>query len=164
VAWIDERGLSTGRDRPQISAAEFLERSGRLLGIPAGRLAVQQRDAAATRLRYLMAGVGIERWRQRPTALARCLGGWPEAVGRWALRAGELRVTDEAFGAAFESLDEWLAGELGEPVTTGRRCCVRSSPCTTITVSLGLASVFGAALATSIMRSRRRPSHNSVIA
>jgi hypothetical protein len=28
-------------------------------------------------------------------------------------------VTDEAFCAASESLDERLAGDLGEPVTTG---------------------------------------------
>jgi REP element-mobilizing transposase RayT len=114
VAWIDERGLSTGRDRPPISAEEFLERCARLLDIPVGRLAVRQRDAATTRLRYLVAGVGIERWRQRPAGLAECLGRWPEAVGRWALRAGELRLTDEAFSAAYDSLDARLADELGE--------------------------------------------------
>ena len=85
AAWIDERGLSTGRDRPPISAAEFLERCAMLLDIPVGRLAVRQGDATTTRLRYLVAGVGIERWRRRPAALAECLGRWPEAVGRWAL-------------------------------------------------------------------------------
>ena len=114
AAWIDERGLSTGRDRPPISAAEFLERCARLLDIPVGRLAARQRDAATTRLRYLIAGVGIERWRQSPTALGKSLGRWPEAVGRWALRAGELRVTDETFEKAYESLDECLAGDLKE--------------------------------------------------
>ena len=119
AAWIDERGLSTGRDRPPISAAEFLERCAMLLDIPVGRLAVRQRDAATTRLRYLVAGVGIERWRQSPTVLGECLGRWPEAVGRWALRAGELRVTDEAFSAAYESLDERLAGESEERRVNG---------------------------------------------
>lgn len=59
-------------------------------------------------------GVGIERWRQRPTALAECLGRWPEAVGRWAQRAGELRLADDTFSAAYESLDESLAAEFGE--------------------------------------------------
>jgi hypothetical protein len=113
------RSFSTGRERPPVSAAEFLERCAKLLDIPVGRLAVRQRDAATTRLRYLVAGVGIERWRQSPTVLGECLGRWPEAVGRWALRAGELRVTNEAFSAAYESLDERLAGELGERGTNG---------------------------------------------
>jgi hypothetical protein len=83
-------------------------------GIPVGRLAARQRDRETTRLCYLVAGVGIERWRQRPAALAQCLGRWPEAVGRWAQRAGELRLRDEVFRSAYESLDERLATELGE--------------------------------------------------
>ena len=114
AAWIDERGLSTGRDRPPMPAADFLERCARLLDIPVSRLAIRRRDAATSRLRYLVAGVGIERWRQRPAALAECLGRWPEAVGRWAQRAGELRLTDEAFSAEYESLDERLAEEFTE--------------------------------------------------
>jgi REP element-mobilizing transposase RayT len=114
AAWIDESGLSTGRDRPLMSAAEFLERCAGLLGIAVGRLAVRQRDAETCRLRYLVAGVGIERWRQQPAALAKCAGRWPEAVGRWARRAGQLRLTDEGFSAAYESLDERLAAELKE--------------------------------------------------
>ena len=114
AAWIDERGLSTGRDRPPLSAAEFLERCAELLDVSVVRLAVRQRDAATSRLRYLVAGVGIERWRQRPAELGECLGRWPEAVGRWALRAGELRVADDAFRAAYESLDARLATELEE--------------------------------------------------
>jgi len=108
---VDERGLSTGRSRPLVPAAEFLERCAVLLGIPVRRLAVRQRDAETSRLRYLVAGVGIERWRQRPGALASRLGRWPEAVGCWAQRAGQLRLSDGAFRAGYESLDERLAEE-----------------------------------------------------
>jgi REP element-mobilizing transposase RayT len=114
AAWIDHQGLSTGRDRPLLSAADFLERCAAVLEIPVGRLAERRRDVAASRLRYLVAGVGIERWRQRPAALAQCLGRWPEAVGRWAKRAGELRQTDESFSAAYDSLDERLSSQLEE--------------------------------------------------
>jgi REP element-mobilizing transposase RayT len=119
AAWIDERGLSTGLDRPRITAEVFLERCVKLLDIQVWRLAARQRDAATTRLRYLVAGVGIERWRQSPSALGECLGRWPEAVGRWALRAGELRVTDNAFQKAYESLDERLVRELEEQGDNG---------------------------------------------
>jgi REP element-mobilizing transposase RayT len=114
AAWIDEQGLSTGRSRPLIPAAEFLERCAALLDIRVGRLAIRQRDAQTCRLRYLAAGVGIERWRQRPGALAECLGRWPEAVGRWAQRAGQLRLSDGAFRAEYESLDKRLAEELDD--------------------------------------------------
>ena len=112
-AWIDERGLSTGRDRPQLSAEQFLELCAELLEVPLAHLAARGKDAGTTRLRYLAAGVGIERWRQRPVDLARCLGRWPEAVGRWARRAGQLRVSDERFRAEYESLDERLSAKLG---------------------------------------------------
>jgi REP element-mobilizing transposase RayT len=109
AAWIDERGLSTGRSRPRIAAAAYLELCIELLGIPLSRLATKQRDAETNRLRYLVAGVGIERWQQRPGELARCLGRWPEAVGRWAQRAGQLRLSDDSFRSAYESLDERLS-------------------------------------------------------
>jgi len=109
TAWIDERGLSTGRDRPAIAASEYLERSCELLGASLSRVAGRSRDAETARLRFLIAGVGIERWRQRPAELARCLGRWPEAVGRWAQRAGQLRLEDQDFRDAYENLDERLS-------------------------------------------------------
>jgi hypothetical protein len=49
--------------------------------------------------------------RLRPVALGECLGCWPETVGRWALSAGELRVTDEDFRA---TSDARLASEVEE--------------------------------------------------
>ena len=114
AAWIDERGLSTGRDRPQVSAERFLELCAKLLEVPLARLATRRKDAKTTRLHYLVAGVGIERWRQRPVELARCIGRWPEAVGRWAQRAGQLRTTDVRFRADYESLDTRLSARLGD--------------------------------------------------
>jgi hypothetical protein len=52
--------------------------------------------------------------RLRPVALGECLGCWPETVGRWALSAGELRVTDEDFRATSDALDARLASEVEE--------------------------------------------------
>lgn len=108
-AWIDERGLSTGRDRPQVPAEQFLEVCAELLEVPLARLAQRSKDAETTRLRYLVAGVAIERWRQHPVELGRCLGRWPEAIGRWAQRAGQLRLSDERFRTEYESLDDRLS-------------------------------------------------------
>ena len=112
-AWIDDRGLSTGRSRPLIDAAEFLESCAEELGVSLSLLVERSRRAEIMRVRYLIAGVGIERWRQRPGKLASCLGRWPEAVGRWAQRAGELRLKDDAFREAYETLDNTLSARLG---------------------------------------------------
>ncbi len=117
AAWVDQLGLSTRRDRPPLEAGEFLTRCCGLLAAELGRLVSPVRDAETCRLRFLVAGVGIERWRQRPGELARCLGRWPEAVGRWAKRAGELRLADAEFRAASESLDERLSREVGDHPT-----------------------------------------------
>jgi hypothetical protein len=111
---IDERGLSTRRDRAQLPAEQFLELCAELLEVPLAHLAARGKDAETTHLRYLAASVGIERWRQRQVDLARCLGRWPEAVGRWARRAGRLRVSDERFRAEYESLGERLSAKLGD--------------------------------------------------
>ena len=77
------------------------------------QLAERSQGAAVSRARYLVAGVGIERWRQRPGELARCLGRWPEAVGRWAKRAGELRLGEPEFAAEYDALDQRLTERLG---------------------------------------------------
>ena len=112
AAWIDEQGLSTGRDRRVVSASEFLDHCAGLLGVSMELLAGRRRDASTSRLRFLIVALGIERWRQRPGNLAACLGRWPEAVGRWAQRGGQLRLEDEEFRSAYEALDERLARKL----------------------------------------------------
>ena len=112
-AWIDEGGLSTGRNRPRVQAWAYLEHSAEELGMSVAQLAERSQGAAVSRARYLVAGVGIERWRQRPGELARCLGRWPEAVGRWAKRAGELRLGEPEFAAEYDALDQRLTERLG---------------------------------------------------
>jgi hypothetical protein len=97
-----------------VPAEELLHRCAGLLGIPIAQLTQRRKDAASTRLRHLVAGVGIERWQQRPAELARRLGRSPEAVGRWAKRAGALRMSDEGFRADYEALDAGLAVSFDE--------------------------------------------------
>ena len=109
TAWIDERGISTGRERPSIDAEAFLARAAEHLNVPLLQIAGRQRDAQSSRTRFLIVGLGIERWRLKPSELAVCLGRRPETVGRWALRAGKLRIGDSEFRAAYEELDQSLS-------------------------------------------------------
>ena len=90
----------------------------RAAGTSLSRSVVPVRDAETSRLRFLVAGVGIERWRQRPRELEQYLGRSPEAVGRWARRAGELRQADPDFRAAYDSLDDSLSNRFGEDPTS----------------------------------------------
>lgn len=112
-AWIDESGLSTGRQRPRLDAATFLIEVCRLLQLPIGCLAGPGRNRRVTRARFLAAGLAVERWGVAPKALAEILGRWPEVVCRWANRAGHLRLADEAFRRDFELLDSQMSDEPG---------------------------------------------------
>jgi len=106
--WIDERGVSTGLERRPMSAADFLDRACAALDVSLARLAGSTRDTETSRLRVLVAGVGIERWGVRAKDLADVLGRWPDSVSRWARQAGALRSEDEGFRASYETLDEKL--------------------------------------------------------
>jgi len=57
AAWVDEQGLSTGRDRQVVPAPEFLEHCAALLGVSVQQLARRGRDAPTSRLRFLIAGL-----------------------------------------------------------------------------------------------------------
>ncbi|MFH1177792.1 MAG: hypothetical protein V1750_10330 [Acidobacteriota bacterium] len=48
--------------------------------------------------------------RNRAQALARVLGRRPEAMSRWAARAGEPEGRDDTFRRAYDELDAALAG------------------------------------------------------
>jgi REP element-mobilizing transposase RayT len=109
TAWIDERGVTTGRQRPNVSAGRFLAAACRLLGLPIGCLAGSGRRHEICRMRWLVAGLAIERWGVSAKELAAELGRWPDVVGRWARRAGHLRLADREFRQAYEDLDDQLA-------------------------------------------------------
>jgi hypothetical protein len=60
------------------------------------------------KIRYLVGGLAIERWRLRAGQLGAVLGKRPEVITRWAAHAGARRQTDEAFHRRYEELDEVL--------------------------------------------------------
>ena len=119
-AWIDDRGVSTGKMRRRLGVEEFLEGACRLMGVSPFRVLGPASDRATSRLRYLIAGVGIERWGQRPSEIAAVLGRWPETVGRWARRAGQLRQSEPSFIEEFEQLDTLLSEDVEDIVDKDR--------------------------------------------
>ena len=97
-------------DRQRLGAEDLLTRASRHLGIDTRALAGPSEDRAVSRLRYLVAAVGVRLWGVGTMALAEVLGRRADAVTRWVHRGAELRQRDTAFRRAYDELDEALAG------------------------------------------------------
>ncbi len=61
-----------------------------------------------SRKRFLVVGIGIERWRQSARALAELLDRRPDLISWWAKRAAELRSQDNRFAKEYAKTDELL--------------------------------------------------------
>ena len=107
-AWLDELGRSTGLERPLMGPAEYLLLACELLGTTPATIAAPGKGREMSRQRYLIAALGIERWRMTAKPLAELVGRLPEAVGRWGSRGAELRQESEEFREAYEKLDRDL--------------------------------------------------------
>ena len=90
--FIDELGRSTGRERARLDADGFVRTACEVLGIDGSVLRSRRKDRETTRLRELVAAVGIERWGQSAGALGRALGKHPDMISRWARMAAARRV------------------------------------------------------------------------
>jgi putative transposase len=108
---VDLQGRSTGRERPSVTAEEFLKVVCRLLGAEEARLASRLRDRQTAELRRLIATLGVERWGQRGVGLAAALRKSPEVVSRWVGDGVRRRLADPAYGARLDDLDQRLAEE-----------------------------------------------------
>ncbi len=114
-AWVDERGLSTGRPRRWMSAAEFLAATCRLLGFDVELISGQTYRRDVTRARMLLAAVAVERWHQSPRELSGELGRRADVVSRWVRWGAERRTTDPTFSKDYEALDQALAESTSGP-------------------------------------------------
>ena len=104
-ALMDELGRSKGLEREQLDAEAFVELACNGLGIGATSLTGRIKDRKTTRLRQLVATVGIERWDQRAGKLGTVLGKHPDVVSRWARAGAERRSSDQGFAEALDRLD-----------------------------------------------------------
>ena len=107
-AYVDELGRSTGLEREQLDAAAFVALARKGLGIDEASLTGRIKDRKTTRLRQLVATVGIERWEQRAGKLGHILGKHPDVVSRWARAGAETRSSDRDFAEALDRLDATL--------------------------------------------------------
>jgi hypothetical protein len=107
-AYVDELGRSTGLEREQFDTAAFVELACKGLGIDEASLTGRIKDRKTTRLRQLVATVGIERWEQRAGKLGHILGKHPDVVSRWARAGAERRSSDRDFAEALDRLDATL--------------------------------------------------------
>ena len=106
--WVDERGMPSIGLRRRLAPHRFLQLACRLIAADPIELAGGRRFPEIVRQRELIAGLGIERWGQGPKRLGEVLGRSADTVGRWAYRSSKRRQADEAFRAAYETLDRTL--------------------------------------------------------
>lgn len=110
--WIDEDGRPGREARPALDALGFLTAACTLLDMSLDELRERSANRKLTRLRYLVVGLGIERWQQKAGELARVLRRRPDYVSWWAKRARELRLTEPGFAERYRSLDEELRSRI----------------------------------------------------
>jgi len=88
---------ATGPDRAAVTAAELLELAAPVAGTTVVELGSPRRGSGLTRLRGMIALVGVERLGVRVKDLAAELGRDPASVSRWINACGERRARDVAF-------------------------------------------------------------------
>ncbi len=112
-AWVDEQGVSTGRERAELSAREFVALACRALEADVGELQGNGYGRRASRQRILLAAVGVERWRQSARELGRILGRRGDVISRWVRWGAARRQGDPGFGDAYDDLDRELSTMVG---------------------------------------------------
>ena len=113
-AWIDERGVSSGRSRPPMKAEDFVEAASRVLDVDVAELQRKGYPRDTSRARILLAAVGVERWHQGPRDLGRLLGRRADVVSRWVRWGATRREEDPEFAAHYDDLDRRLSDAAGE--------------------------------------------------
>ena len=112
-SWVDDRGVSSGLDRPQVAADAFVAAAGSALGLPRGYLTAPGSGRQVTRWRSLVAALAVERWRLRPAELGPLFRRRSDVVSRWVRWGVALRVADPQVWETYEKLDRTLATTLG---------------------------------------------------
>lgn len=106
---IDFLGRSTDLERPTLEPKVFLETVCDLIGIDMAIVSSRVRDRGTAAARKLIVTLGVERWRQSRTGLARVLQKNPDMVSWWAGEGAKTRVNDPEYATELDRLDEALA-------------------------------------------------------
>ncbi len=104
VPRIDALGVSSEPEPPSLTAERFVLAAANVLDIGISLLAGPRSGRDITRVREMVAVLGVERYRIKVKDLARQLSRNPSAVSRWVSDAGRLRTTDDQFRERLEEL------------------------------------------------------------
>ncbi len=109
--YIDVLGRSTGSERDELSAEEFVEQSAAILDVDVADLASRSRQPLLVEARRLIITLGRERWAQRTNDLALALQKSADTVTYIQREGVRQRLGDEAFLRRYENLDVVLTGD-----------------------------------------------------
>jgi hypothetical protein len=119
--WIDERELSTGLERPPVTAQKFLTVSAEILELPLEVLTAPGSGHQVTWNRSLILSLAVERWRLRPSDFAPFFGRRNDVVSRWVRWGAVRRMEEGAFRAVYDKLDQALSHRLSDSTHVARK-------------------------------------------
>ncbi len=108
--YIDVLGRSTGPERDELSAEDFIGRSAAVLDIDVADLASRSRQTHVVEARRMIIALGRERWVQSTKDLASALEKSADTVTYIQREGIRQRLDDDEFSRRFENLDEALIG------------------------------------------------------
>ena len=114
--YIDVLGRSTGPERRNLSAAEFIAEGARHLEIDLADLASRKRQRGVVEARRLILTLGRERWGQKAKDLGAALSKKADTVSYLAREGIRQRLEDADFSRRYEALDKAMIGDTGGSV------------------------------------------------
>ena len=109
--YIDVLGRSTGPERRDLSADEFIAEGARFLGVEVEDLASRTRRRDVVEARRLLLALGRERWSQKANQLGAALGKKADTISYLAREGIRQRLEDEGFARRYEALDRAMIGD-----------------------------------------------------
>lgn len=109
--YIDILGRSTGPERRDLPADEFIAKGARHLGIDVADLASRTRRRIVVEARRLIVALGRERWGQKANELGAALGKNGDTVSYVAREGIRQRLDDKDFARRYDALDQAMIGE-----------------------------------------------------
>jgi len=117
---VDFLGRSTDRERPTLDPMVFVKTVCDLLDIDMAVVCSRARDRHTAAARKMMVTLGVERWRQSRTGLARVLQKNPHVVSWWAGEGAKIRINDPEYAAELDRLDQGVAARAAEMTASER--------------------------------------------
>jgi putative transposase len=109
--YIDILGRSTGPERRNLPADEFVAKGARHLEVEVADLASRTRRRNVVEARRLIVALGRERWGQKANELGAALGKEGDTISYVAREGIRQRLEDKDFARRYDALDQAIIGE-----------------------------------------------------